>query len=265
MAKNVFNEMRLAKELCDVLLKVDGAEFHAHKIILCDCSPYFRILFTNRCYPPDKHQYTIPGVSSQIMELILEYAYVQWVNITEENVYELLIAADYLAISSLVNSCSVFLKAQLCLENSIGIWRFACFYSCKNLEQRAFQFILHNFEKVLCVSEEFLKLKADELCEILENNNLNVREEEVVFDAIMLWIKHAPLDRKTHIALLLSKLRMGLLKQEYLLNKVRKNYLVTDDRECRSIIFRALVDKYRLNPDEFNSDLARPRLPRPLC
>ena len=38
----VFNELRLEGRLCDVLIKEDGVEFNAHKIILCACSPYFR-------------------------------------------------------------------------------------------------------------------------------------------------------------------------------------------------------------------------------
>lgn len=37
-----FHEVRLQGELMDVVIKVNGKEFKAHKIILCSCSPYFR-------------------------------------------------------------------------------------------------------------------------------------------------------------------------------------------------------------------------------
>lgn len=102
---------------------------------------------------------------------------------------ELLMTAYYLAMDSLVNECFM-----LCKENCIGIWRFARFYSCMTLKQQALQLILHNFEQVLCLSEEFLDLKAKEFCEIIEKNELNVKQEKVVFEAIILWIKHAPLE-----------------------------------------------------------------------
>lgn len=42
MACTVFNELRLEGKLCDVVIKVNGFEFNAHKNILCSCSSYFR-------------------------------------------------------------------------------------------------------------------------------------------------------------------------------------------------------------------------------
>ncbi|KAM9439693.1 kelch-like protein 10 [Clarias gariepinus] len=259
---NIFNKLRLEKELCDVLLKVADAEFDAHKIILCGCSPYFRALFTHGLYPPDKFEYTIPGVSSEVTELIMEYVYLKRVKITEKNVCELLIAADYLAMDSLVNKCSVFLKAQLCQKNCIGIWRLARFCFCMKLQQQTLQFILYNFEKVLSVSEEFLDLTVEELCEITEKNELNVKHEKVVFEAIMLWIKHAPLEREKHIGLLLANVRLGLLTHDYFIDKVKNNNLVAGDIKSRWIVYSVLLNIHGLNQDEFlSSDLARPRMP----
>ena len=42
VAFNIFNELRLEGQLCDVVIKVDGVEFKAHKNILCAFSSYFR-------------------------------------------------------------------------------------------------------------------------------------------------------------------------------------------------------------------------------
>lgn len=39
---SVYNELRLEEELCDAVVRVDSAEFLVHKIILCNCNPYFR-------------------------------------------------------------------------------------------------------------------------------------------------------------------------------------------------------------------------------
>lgn len=38
----VWNELRLAGEMCDVVIEAGGMEFRAHKVILCACTPYFR-------------------------------------------------------------------------------------------------------------------------------------------------------------------------------------------------------------------------------
>lgn len=40
-----FNAMRMAEEMCDVIIVVEGREIKAHKLILSGCSPYFRGMF----------------------------------------------------------------------------------------------------------------------------------------------------------------------------------------------------------------------------
>ncbi|XP_053491304.1 kelch-like protein 10 [Ictalurus furcatus] len=262
MSCNIINELRLKKQLCDAVIVVDGAEFHVHKIILCGCSPYFMALFTNGGYPPDKLGYSIPNVSAEIMELIVEYAYIRRVNITEKNVCKLLIAADYLLVNSLLNDCCTFLKAQLCPENCVNICRLAHSYFCEKLKQQAFRFILHNFEEMVRLSEEFLDLTVEQLSEIIEKDELNVKQESVVFEAILQWIKHAPWKRKAHIGVLLPKVRLGLLTHDYLMNNVSNNVLVMDNMTCKPIVTRVLMGIDDLNPSlPLSSDLQRLRLP----
>ena len=41
------NNLRKSNTLCDVLLKVDGQDFPAHRIVLAACSDYFCAMFTN--------------------------------------------------------------------------------------------------------------------------------------------------------------------------------------------------------------------------
>lgn len=41
------NNLRKVNKLCDVILKVDGKEFPAHRVVLAACSDYFCAMFTN--------------------------------------------------------------------------------------------------------------------------------------------------------------------------------------------------------------------------
>ncbi|XP_053534494.1 kelch-like protein 10 [Ictalurus punctatus] len=157
------------------------------------------------------------------MELIVEYTYTRRVNITEKNEYKLLIAADYL------------------------------------LKQQAFRFILHNFEEMVRLSEEFLDLTVEQLREIIEKDKLNVKQES---EAVLQWIKHAPWKRKAHIGVLLPKVRLGLLTHDYLMNNVSNNILVKDDMTCKPIVTSVLMGIDDLNPSlSLSSDLQRLRLP----
>ena len=42
------NNLRKSNTLCDVILRVDGQNFPAHRIVLAACSDYFCAMFTNQ-------------------------------------------------------------------------------------------------------------------------------------------------------------------------------------------------------------------------
>ncbi|XP_075684813.1 kelch-like protein 10 [Rhinoderma darwinii] len=266
MACTIFNELRLEGKLCDVVIKASGVEFNAHKNILCGCSPYFRILFTSSWNNSVKKVYDIPGVSPDMMKLILEYAYTRTVPINTFNVENLFIAANYLNILGLVQICSEFLRSQLCPQNCIGIFKFTEYYYCPKLHQKAYMYILHNFENIMKISDEFLDLSAMELKDLMEKDELNIKQEEAAFEAIVKWINYNPASRKQYISVLLQQVRFALMHTQYFYNKVKTNDYVKDSEECKPIIINALKAMYDLNMNgNFNlhltNSMSRPRLP----
>ncbi|NXC41415.1 KLH10 protein, partial [Penelope pileata] len=266
MACEIFNELRLEGKLCDVIIDVNGCQFNAHKNILCSCSHYFRALFTSGWNNKDKLVYKIPGTTPDMMKLIIEYAYTRTVLVTTDNVECLLSAADQFNIMGIIRLCCDFLKTQICLENCIGIRRLTGYYHCPGLEQTAYMFILHNFEELVNVSTEFLDLSLEELQDIIEKDELNVKQEDVVFEAILKWIAHDPLNRRKHISTLLSKVRLALMPADQFMNKVKVHDYVRDNEDCKPIIIGAMAAMYDLNTNgpsvsEAVSLLTRPRLP----
>ncbi|KAL1007222.1 hypothetical protein UPYG_G00083640 [Umbra pygmaea] len=149
------------------------------------------------------------------MRLIIDYAYTRSVPVTEENMEELLVVADQFCVLGIVRACCDFLGDQICLENCVGICKFADIYFCPDLQRQAFLFILHIFKEMVASSEEFVELSLKQLCEIIEKDDLNVKLEDTVFEAILTWINHSLQDRKAHIPLLLSKVRLALMPTDY--------------------------------------------------
>lgn len=170
---------------------------------------FFRALFTSGWNNTEKKVYNIPGISPDMMKLIIEYAYTRTVPITPDNVEKLLAAADQFNIMGIVRGCCEFLKSELCLDNCIGICKFTDYYYCPELRQKAYMFILHNFEEMVKVSAEFLELSVSELKDIIEKDELNVKQEDAVFEAILKWISHDPQNRKQHISVLLPKVKFN--------------------------------------------------------
>ncbi|XP_042077545.1 kelch-like protein 10 [Haplochromis burtoni] len=202
-SSSVYNELRFEGKFCDAIIKVEDVEFPVHKIILCNCTPYFRALFTSWS-DPDKQVFNIPGLSPEMMALIIDFAYTGSVSVTEENAVELLMAADQLNVMDIVKICSDFVGEQLCAENCVGIWQFTKVHLSPELRAKAFHYIISNFEQVV-LQEEFLQLTVEELDDILERDDLNVQCESTAYEALIKWISHVPAEREQHLIALLSK------------------------------------------------------------
>ncbi|NXU54038.1 KLH10 protein, partial [Turnix velox] len=266
MACAIFNDLRLEGKLCDVIISVDGVEFNAHKNILCSCSHYFRALFASKWSSTDKTVYKIEGVTPEMMRLIIEYAYVRTVHVTPDNVESLLVAADQFNVMGIVRLCCEFLSAHMSSENVLGIYRLSDFCYCPELREAAQTFFLRHFEDVTRTSREFLELSVEEFMGFLEKDELNVKQEEMAFEAILKWIDHSPQERAWHVAALLGKVRLALMQTEYFMNNVKTHQYVKDNEECKSLIIKALMQMYNLDmygqPSyELGLDLTRPRLP----
>ncbi|XP_043911367.1 kelch-like protein 10 [Protopterus annectens] len=263
---DIFNELRLNGKLCDVIIKVDGQEFKAHKNIMCSCSSYFRALFAGAWSNAEKRIYNIPGVSPEMMNVIIEYAYTRTVSVTADNVVQLLATAVHFSVTGIVKACCNFLESQLCSENCIGIWKLVDCYYCPELKYKVQLFILHHFEEMVKLSEEFLLLPASKFGDIIEKDELNVKQENVVFEAIIKWVACDPHERRKFIPLLLSKVRLALLDAAYFMSNVKNNDYVKGNDECESIIINAEQVMYDLSIrgsyyQDFSNPLTRPRLP----
>lgn len=67
----------------------------------------------------------ISGVRSEILLLLIEYAYLRRIEVTDANVHELLMTADYLAFLGVLQLCCDHLRASLNPKNCLGIMMFA--------------------------------------------------------------------------------------------------------------------------------------------
>ncbi|XP_054462486.1 kelch-like protein 10 [Anoplopoma fimbria] len=263
-SSSVFNELRLEGEFCDAVIKVEGVAFEVHRVILCKCSPYFLALF-RRWSSPDKKVFDIPGLSSDMMQLIIEFAYSGSVSVTKENAQELLLAADQLNVMDIVQTCCNFLGEQLCPKNCIGIFQFTNICFSSELQSKAYRYIIDHFEEVV-FSEEFLQLSVQQLADILDRDELNVRKESTAYEAVLRWIAHVPEERKEHIAVLLSKVRLALMSMDYMRSNVMSNELVNKNTECQPMVKEAIetisrIMRNRPSVSYLCNPLARPRLP----
>ncbi|XP_071943801.1 kelch-like protein 10 [Antedon mediterranea] len=266
-ACNVFNDLRRNRQLCDVVLDVDGREFHAHKNILSACSPYFRALFTNGMTESDMSRINIPNVSYKIMNYLIEFAYTREITLTVENVEGIFAAGDQFLIHGIVQRCKDFLLSHIGPENCFGIRNFARAYFCRELEEIAMHYILVHFEEIVTAddADEFLNLSLADLIDLICRDNLNVKMEEYVFEAVLRWIKYEEVERRQNMPEILMHIRLGMTNTDYFMNNVKANEYVRENDLTKPIIIQTLNYTYNFDTTSATSGpsqvISRPRLP----
>lgn len=72
---------------CDVTLIAENMEIPAHKMVLASCSPYFYAMFSGSDFEESRqNRITIAGLDFHALQLLIDYVYTSYVDVTEENV-----------------------------------------------------------------------------------------------------------------------------------------------------------------------------------
>uniref|UniRef100_A0A3Q2UGM4 Si:ch211-256e16.3 n=3 Tax=Fundulus heteroclitus TaxID=8078 RepID=A0A3Q2UGM4_FUNHE len=252
------NNMRLNKAFCDVTLCCGGQEFPCHRIVLASFSSYFQAMFSADLLESKQERVAINGVEPQMIGNLVTYAYTSGVLITKTNVQALLAAANLLDVIAVREACCRFMERQMDETNCVGIHCFAEAHSCKVLEKHSMEYILENFSTV-SQQEEFLSLCVDKLTEIISSDLLDVPKEEMVFEAVMLWLNKCP-SRKQGFEKVLEHIRLPLISPYYLHDLIESLDVVKENQACQKLISEA--KDYLLLKDrrgELYSSRARPR------
>lgn len=240
------NAYRKSGTLCDVTVKVGETTFPAHKVVLSCTSAYFHAMFNSGLREESEDFVELHDLDPQSVEILLDFIYTSKIEIAEENVQRLLPASNLLQLHTVCRACCDFLRRQLDPCNALGILVFADTHSCQDLVETTSLYVLKNF---LCISqmEEFLSLSYERVKYFLSSDNLVVGEEENVYAALMKWIKHDLVSRRSHLSQLLACIRLPLLRKDFLMLTVEPEEIIKSDPQCKDLLIEAM--KYHLMPE----------------
>ncbi|XP_039609452.1 kelch-like protein 18 isoform X1 [Polypterus senegalus] len=248
----VMEEIRRQGKLCDVTLKVGEHKFSAHRIVLAASIPYFHAMFTNDMMECKQDEIIMQGMDPSALEALINFAYNGRLAIDQQNVQSLLIGASFLQLQNVKDACCTFLRERLHPKNCLGVRQFAEAMMCTVLYDASNSFIHQHFVEV-SMSEEFLALVAEEILELVGRDELNVKAEEQVFEAVLAWVRHKREEREQHLPDLLAKVRLPLCRPQFLADRVQQEDLVRFCHKCRDLVDEA--KDYHLMPER------RPHLP----
>jgi hypothetical protein len=171
----------------DVEIWVDNSLFRCHRIVLAAMSDYFDAMFSSGMCESRSGRVTLHEIEPVTFESVLRFLYTAGDVVTHDNVQDMLSAADMLQIPRLKDRCERFVVENVSPETAIGAWRLGKVQNSCELELRAFEIILKNFQE-LRTSDDFVSLCKDDVIEILGNSKLCVPSEDIVCDAALAWI-----------------------------------------------------------------------------
>ncbi|KAG7457085.1 hypothetical protein MATL_G00242790 [Megalops atlanticus] len=249
--------LRLESSLTDVTLHVQGEDFPCHRVVLAAASHYFRAMFCNDLREKHEDRILIQGVDAETMRVLLDYTYTSKVLITKHNVQKTLEAASLFQFLRMVDACSNFLAEALLPENCVGVLRLADAHALAALKARAQNYIVQKFSRVVA-HEEFLDLPGGVLVSLLQRDDLDVTQEELVFETVMRWVRAREGERLHLLPQLLQHIRLPLVDPWYFVERVEADELVRGCPEAFPLLQEARM--YHLSGNEIISERTKPRL-----
>lgn len=112
-----------------------------------------------------------------------------------------------------------------------------------------------------------MALPIEELRSLVGADELNVKNEDIVWELVLRWIDYDPIERKGYIVDLMKNIRLGLLDTQFFLENVKDHPYVAGNEACRPIIIETLKFLYDLemiaqrDGEVPTPEIARPRVP----
>lgn len=237
----MYQQTLLQDGLCDLLendkfvdcvLKIKDKEFPCHRLVLAASSPFFKAMLLSDMEESKKHQIVLKDVDPGVMGVILRYLYTSDITLTEQNVQDIFIVANMYQIPSIFSVCVSYLQEKLVLGNCLAIFRLGLLLDCPSLTLGARDFICERFQVVIR-DPDFHQLSPSELAIIITSDALNIKREELVFEALMDWVKHDETSRTKDLPELLHCIRFRLMPVDYFNENVERHQYIRFSQEVK--------------------------------
>ncbi|XP_037514719.2 kelch-like protein 10 [Rhipicephalus sanguineus] len=223
-----------------VIRTADGGQFRAHRGFLCALSPVFQALFSveygGLC------DVMLHNVTASTMGALLGYYYSNKLGLSEDNVTDVLAAADMLLMDEARNLCLQYMLRNLSIENCLGMAALAQWYHCPNFSRAVLSYVREHFDQVWRTSDEFPDVSEALLVELLTSNELNVRDEEDLLHAIVRWSSSRSVyadEAGADLSRLLQSVRVGLCRSLALEDFCRSHPTLACSRAYNEVVWEA--------------------------
>ena len=262
------SQFRREREFIDIRLKVGDTLFPAHRVVLASYSDYFHSVFTDGkeanqavIEPKDK------SVSPDIFKIIMDSFYSGDLHVNQKSVFEVLLAASQLQISSVVQLCCEFVKKEF-IENGIDLKNYSVL--CTVAErlglrdlQEAAEAKMASMYKDVCETKEFQShINGDQLHSLLGRDDLNSPSEAFVFKSALKWIRHKREERMAVVGKVIGAVRLGLVDVKIVIEELKTEEM-QQFPEVNTHLQESMIH-HIIPSHEFAAEKVKPRSMRPV-
>ena len=211
---SVMSAMRADKELCDVVLSVDGTDVtvSAHRVVLAAASPYFRAMFSSGMLESRESVVRLADTEVGALRSLVDYAYTGEISVDDSNVDALFLAAHQFQFTEVVYCCEEILIYRIDPSNCISWAKTAQKYDCSLLRRIANRCVAYNVLSLAEIDDGLMALSFDDFANILAMDELVVDSEEQVIELVKKWVgKQAEPPANAEATLLQNCVRWPLL------------------------------------------------------
>lgn len=247
----------------DIKFKIGSECISAHKCVLASLSPKYEAQFYGEFDDTNSEFIEVKGVSASAFKEFLQFFYCDEINLTRENIEEVLFLTKESLVDEFFKICINFLSGTYSIENVCQTFHLSTLYECEDLLKRCKLSIVSNSDQVFA-SNAFITCDREILTTILQMGSLASKETDI-FKACITWAKNKcnesgkdPTNNenlRNELGDLIYQIRFGAMRiEEFMpLYKTFKDLFTEDEREE---IFYSIG---KVNGDEVKKFNSNPR------
>ena len=251
-------------QFVDVRLKVGKETFPAHRNVLASYSDYFYAMFADGMKELNQEVIELndESLSPHVFKVVMDCIYSGDLQINEENVFEVLAAADYLQARNVLQQCCDFLLTEIIQSARFDVQMYCCVWTITDRHslrevKEAVDHKMASMYTDVSESEEFLSnIDADQLLSLLGRNDLNAPSETFVFKSVMQWIKHKKEERMEAASKVIGAVRLSLVDIKAVIEELEKEEMQRDPDINKHL---QIAMKRHCMPHKFSAEAVKPR------
>eukprot|EP00116_Pleurobrachia_bachei_P003186 sb/3463448/ len=221
----------------EVELVIGHRSLKVDRKILAKYSDYFFAMFSSPFAESSSDQIPLRNMNFKAMKVVIDYMNTGKLAITEGNIEEVYLTADFLQIDIIKRRCQELFVKHIGSSNCIRMYELGQQHGMPRVVELSRKMMLKCFEQI---SEdlEYFEFSCGLLVSLLSDSDLNISKEETLINVVRKWVSHKHDERSSFKDDLVQCIRLELLSEKRFERFLRSDFLCYDVDLRRRLIER---------------------------